>query len=45
MFDGLVAIPLGACDDQYFAAPAFSVWEERKNDWVEILGDNVEHSH
>ena len=44
-FDGLVAIPLGAFDDPYFAAPAFSVWEERKNDWVEILGDNVEHSH
>ena len=44
-FDGLVAIPLGAFDDPYFAAPAFSVWEERKTDWVEILGDNVEHSH
>jgi hypothetical protein len=44
-FDGLVAIPLGALDDPYFAAPAFSVWEERKHDWVEILGDEVEHSH
>ena len=44
-FDGLVAIPLGAFDDPYFASPKFSVWEERKNDWVEILGHNVEHSH
>ena len=43
-FDGLVAIPLGAFDDPYFVAPKFSVWEERKNDWVEILGDEVEHS-
>ena len=43
-FDGLIAVPLGAFDDPYFAAPAFSVWEERKNEWVEILGDKVEHS-
>ena len=44
-FDGLVAIPLGAFDDPYFARPAFSVWEERKHGWVEISGENVEHSH
>jgi hypothetical protein len=44
-FDGLVAIPLGAFDDPYFTSPAFSVWEERKHDWTEILGDAVEHSH
>ena len=37
-FDGLVAIPLGAFDDPYFLKPRFSVWEERKHDWVEILG-------
>ena len=41
-FDGLVAIPLGAFDDPYFLKPGFSVWEERKHDWVEIL--DVEHS-
>jgi hypothetical protein len=41
-FDGLVAIPLGAFDDPHFASPAFSVWERRKHDWVEILGE-VEH--
>ena len=42
-FDGLVAIPLGAFDDPYFMKPGFSVWEERKHDWVEILGQDVEH--
>jgi len=43
-FDGLVAIPLGAFHDPYFARPQFSVWEERKHDWVEISGEGVEHS-
>jgi hypothetical protein len=38
-FDDLVAIPLGVFDDPYFASPAFSVWEERKHQWVEIVGD------
>lgn len=42
-FAGLVAIPLGAFDDPYFARPSFSVWEERKYDWVDVLGD-IEHS-
>jgi hypothetical protein len=42
---GFVAIPLGAFDDPYFLSPRFSVWEERKHDWVEILGEDVEHSH
>ena len=42
-FNDLIAIPLGAFDDPYFAQPAFSVWESRKHDWVEILGDRVEH--
>jgi hypothetical protein len=44
-FNDLVAIPLGVFDDPYFVSPAFSVWEERKCDWVEISGDRVEHSH
>jgi len=43
-FDDLVAIPLGLFEDPYFASPRFSVWEERKCDWVEVLGDEVEHS-
>ena len=43
-FDGLIAIPLGAFDDPYFTSPKFSVWEHRKHDWVEIRGEDVEHS-
>jgi hypothetical protein len=43
-FDGLIAIPLGAFDDPNFVSPTFSVWEKRKHDWIEILGENVEHS-
>ena len=43
-FEGLVAIPLGIFEEPYFASPRFSVWEHRKHDWVEILGDDVEHS-
>ena len=42
-FKGLIAIPLGAFEDPYFAAPSFSVWEKRKCDWVELIG-SVEHS-
>ena len=44
-FDGMVAIPLGAFDDPYSLKPGFSVWEERKHDWVEITSDSLEHSH
>ena len=43
-FDGQIAIPLGAFADPHFPAPQFSVWEERKHEWVEIVGANVEHS-
>ena len=42
-FDDLVAIPLGAFDDPWFVSPAYSVWEERKHDWIEIAGEGVEH--
>jgi hypothetical protein len=42
-FNDLIAIPLGAFDDPYFPNPAFSVWEERKHDWVEIVGSGIEH--
>jgi hypothetical protein len=42
-FDELVAIPLGAFDDPFFLTPKFSVWESRKHDWVEILGEDVDH--
>jgi hypothetical protein len=43
-FDGQIAIPLGAFDAPYFLHPRFSVWEERKHDWIEILGEDVEHT-
>ena len=42
-FNDLIAIPLGAFGDPYFLKPAFSVWENRKHDWVEIVGDGIEH--
>jgi hypothetical protein len=42
-FNGLIAIPLGAFDDPFALQPRFSVWEKRKNDWLEIVGDDVEH--
>ena len=41
-FNDLIAVPLGAFDDPFFRNPAFSVWESRKHDWLEITGD-VEH--
>lgn len=44
-FNDLVAIPLGAFDDPFAFSPKFSVWEERKQDWVEIIGDDVDHTH
>ena len=39
---GLVAIPLGAFDDPFFGRPQYSVFEGRKHDWVELVGD-LEH--
>ncbi|MEO5972923.1 MAG: GFA family protein [Sphingomicrobium sp.] len=38
-----IAIPVGAFADPAFPPPRFSVWEERKHAWVEILGQDVEH--
>jgi hypothetical protein len=43
-FPDVIAIPMGAFDDPYIASPDYSVWERRKHEWVEILGDCVEHS-
>jgi hypothetical protein len=42
VFEDLLAIPLGAFDDPFFLQPGVSVWESRKHDWVEILGDDIE---
>ena len=40
---GIVAILLGAFDDPHAFTPQFSVWENRKHNWVEIVGDDIEH--
>ena len=42
-FDDLIAIPVGTFDAPYFATPEYSVWEQRKHEWVEIVGPNVDH--
>lgn len=36
---GVTAVPLGAFADPAFPAPKFSVYEDRKHAWVDILGD------
>ena len=38
-----VAVPLGAFDDPHAFKPHFSVYENRKHDWLEIVGDGIEH--
>ncbi len=43
-FPGLTAVPVGAFADPDFPRPRFSVYEHRKHAWVEITGDEVEHS-
>ena len=43
-FPGVIAVPLGAFADPAFPPPRFSVWEERKHRWVDIVGDGIEHS-
>ena len=42
-FDGQIAIPLGTFDDPHFLTPRYSVWEQRKHDWLAIDGPNIEH--
>ena len=39
---GLTAVAIGGFADPAFAAPQYSVYEGRKHDWVEIVGENVE---
>ena len=38
-----IAIALGAFDDPYSLQPAFSMFENRKQGWLDINGDVVEH--
>lgn len=41
--DDQIAIPVGAFADPAFPAPGFSVYENRKHPWIEIVGDAIEH--
>lgn len=41
---GVTAVAVGAFADPNFPKPRFSVYEHRKHDWVEVQGDQVEHS-
>lgn len=41
--DDLIAIPLGAFADPNFPAPRFSVFEERKHGWLDIIGEGIDH--
>ena len=40
---GLVAVPLGNFAEKDCFTPQFSVWEERKHSWVEIVGEDIAH--
>ncbi|MFZ4689755.1 MAG: GFA family protein [Polymorphobacter sp.] len=40
---GLTAIPIGAFAEPGFPAPHYSVYEDRKHDWVTISGDAIDH--
>jgi hypothetical protein len=39
---GLIAVPIGAFADPDFPSPTFSVYEERRHRWVEIVGDAID---
>lgn len=41
---GVTAVPIGAFADPEFPAPHFSVYEHRKHSWVQVSGEEVEHS-
>jgi len=38
-----IAVALGNFEDPWFATPNFSVFENRKMAWVEIVGEGIEH--
>ena len=42
-FDVPSSRPWSRGDDPFFVSPTFSVWEERKHKWLEIVGVKVEH--
>ena len=39
----LVAVAVGAFADPHFPAPAFSVYENRRQSWVAITGEGIVH--
>ncbi|MGN6819473.1 MAG: GFA family protein [Sphingomonas sp.] len=39
----LVAVAVGAFAEPGFPAPNYSVYEERKHGWVEIVGEGIDH--
>ncbi|MCB2062621.1 MAG: GFA family protein [Novosphingobium sp.] len=39
-----IAVSIGAFADPAFPAPWFSVYEQRRHPWVEIVGEGIEHS-
>jgi hypothetical protein len=42
-FPDLTAVAIGAFADPTFPSPSFSVYENRKHRWVEIVGDDIAH--
>jgi hypothetical protein len=42
-FPDLTAIAIGAFADPAFPAPSFSIYESRKHQWVDIVGEGIEH--
>ena len=43
MLPGVVAIPMGAFAGTVLPTPGFSVYEERKLPWIELIGEGIEH--
>lgn len=39
----LIAVAVGAFADPAFPPPNYSVYEDRKHAWVEIVGEGIEH--
>ena len=39
----MLAVPLGGFGEAQLPQPAYSVYEERKRPWVNIVGEGIEH--
>lgn len=39
----VIAVPLGAFGDDSFPAPAYSIYERRKPNWLSVNGEGTEH--